>query len=472
MPPQDEYSPLFRQMRLITVAGSLAMVYVTCVGCPVATDYLRQLGATDLQFGLLGGVPLIMLTMQFFGAWLANKLRRRKGWFMTLCISARLLDLPVACLPLCFPNVLGPTWIPIFIVLASLNGAMANLITPLWFSWMSDLIPRRILNRYWGARHRIMTFVWTAAYLGVAAFTWYAPALDVRVAYAALVAIGVTAGVVDIILFTWIEEPENVILTGRGPLETFLEPLRHREYRSLVRYGSAFLASAMLGAAFMQLYVIKVVGVPIWQANVIWCAAGLGSAVVARFWGHVADRYGHRPVLILCTFCKPYICLVFLFLTRENAFVLLPIAFFLDGTVNAAHAIAMNGFMLKMAPRENRSMFIAAITALTGLAGGVGSILGGCFLRATEETSYHLAGHEWSNYHLLFMVSFVLRVLCIPLSFAVREPASKPPAEVLSYIMGQWPYRVLLFPVGLYRRLRPEDENLPPDDGTDPGTSK
>ena len=39
--------------------------------------------------------------------------------------------------------------------------------------------------------------------------------------------------------------------------------------------------------------------------------------------------------------------------------------------LNAGYFIAMNGYRLKMAPRENRPMFIAATLAFSGIAGGL-----------------------------------------------------------------------------------------------------
>ena len=59
-------------------------------------------------------------------------------------------------------------WIPVFIGLIALSSALSNFMVPLWLSWMGDLIPKRILNRYWGSRLEYMTLVWAAAFFGIA----------------------------------------------------------------------------------------------------------------------------------------------------------------------------------------------------------------------------------------------------------------------------------------------------------------
>lgn len=453
-------SPLNRNLRLITVAGCLAMVYSTAISSPLTTEFFRHLGATDLHFGLLGGVPLIMLIMQFLGAYLSNRVRRRKPWFIVCAVVSRLLYLPLAILPLLLRDRLPEGIVPVMILIIALSGALGNLTVPLWLSWMSDLIPRRILNRYWGERQRQMTLVWAFAFVATAALTYAAGTLPVTVTFAVLIGIGCIAGVLDILLFIKVREPENLTVHHLGLVEELLEPLRHRDYRSLVRYSCSFAVATMMASAFMQVYVLKVLEVAVWKTILIWCMAGLGNAMVARAWGGIADRHGHRPVLLICTLFKPFICLAFLVVTPRTAVPVLGTVFFLDSMFNSGNAIATNGFMLKTAPRENRSTFIAAVTSLAGIAGGLSAIGAGFMLRHTEGLTLTMLGRTWTNYHLLFLVSFVLRVLCVPLAATVREPDSAPAAKVLTYMMGIWPLRILTFPVGLYRRIEQTDDPL------------
>ena len=435
------------------------MVYTTCISSPVRTEFLRDLGATEFHFGLLGGVPLIMLGAMFLGAWVTGRLRRRKPWFLIMVIAARLLYIPIALLPLLLPGADTDLMMAAFILMIGIGAALSNFTGPLWFSWMGDVIPRRILNRFWGERHRYMTLIWTISFLVIAAITFYGAGLSARTVFPILAFIGCAAGVIDVLLFVWVKEPENVLLAGRSNIEILLEPLRHREYRRFVLYSCAFSASAMLAAVFMQVYVLKVLRLALWQTNLAWCTVGLGAAAMARTWGHIADKEGQRPVLVFCAIFKPLICLVFLLVTPGTAFVVLASALFFDSMLNAGFSIASNGHMLKMAPKENRSMFIAAITGLSGISGGIGAIVGGTIMRHADGLAVPFAGRVWTNYHLIFLMSFLLRILCIPLAMGILEPAREQPTPVLNYLMGLWPMRVLMFPVGLYRRFTPGDGN-------------
>ena len=162
-----------RSLAIITVAGCLAMVYFTAVTSPATTEYFRGLGATEFHFSLIAGLPMIMLSLQFIGAMLTNKLHRRKPAFMAINIIGRSLYLPIAFFPLFFKNISPNITLFMIIVLFAISSACNNLVTPLWLSWMGDIIPRRKLSTFWGQRHGWMHATWTICYLAITFFTYF-----------------------------------------------------------------------------------------------------------------------------------------------------------------------------------------------------------------------------------------------------------------------------------------------------------
>ncbi|MCE9616165.1 MAG: MFS transporter [Lentisphaerae bacterium] len=433
------------------------MVYIPCVSSAVTTDFFRSLGATAFHFGLLSGLPMLLVALQFVGAHWTNHMRHRRPWFMILVIAGRLLYLPVALLPLL--TTLPPaTLLALQIGLIALGCALQTVTYPMWLSWMSDLIPRRIFNRYWGRRQRVTILTMTATTLAISAFTYLMHGLPVPVLFLILVIVGCTAGTIDILLFRHVREPPNTV-THDHPWKTLREPLHDINYRKLVRFLCLFYGVSMLAAPFMQIYTLDVLQVPLWITALMWCTPGLGAAAVAPLWGRVADRFGNRPILRLCVILKPGIPLVFLLVTPDMAVPVLSIALMADNMLNAGIEQATNGYVLKMAPRANRPMFIAATSAVTGLACGSGAILGGWFLKHTVGFAPHLAGRDWNHYQLIFLISFLLRILCIPLPGRIQEPSSAPSRTVLNHLLGLLPEPLLAIPAGLYRRFRsPEDD--------------
>jgi MFS family permease len=169
---------------------------------------------------------------------------------------------------------------------------------------------------------------------------------------------------------------------------------------------------------------------------IIWAIPGLGGFLTAKKWGRLADRFGQRPILILTMTLKPLLLLVFLAVTRENAIWILPPAFFFDAMLNAGIMVGSNGYLLKLVPKENRSMFIAAATGLTGIAGGIGAFAGAGFLEFFEGWSIYWMGRFWNHYHLLFVVGIPLRMSCLIMALRISEPTSSSPMKVFNHIRG------------------------------------
>lgn len=433
------------------------MVYTPCVTSAVTTDFFRSLGATAFHFGLLSGLPMLLIALQFVGAHWTNHMHHRRPWFMILVITGRLVYLPVALLPFLTdwpPAKLLTTQI----ALIALGGALQTVTYPMWLSWMSDLIPRRIFSSYWGARQRYLTLTMTATTLAISAFTYLTHGMiPVPLLFLILVVIGVAAGTADILLFSRVREPPNT-RTPDHPWKTLRAPLHDANYRKLVRFLCLFYGVSMLAAPFMQIYTLEVLRVPLWLTALMWCTPGLGAAVVSPLWGRVADRFGNRPILRLCVFLKPGIALTFLLVTPGTAVPVLCVALFLDNMLNAGIELATNSYTLKMAPRANRAMFIAATSAVTGLACGTGAILGGWLLKHCTGFTWQALGREWNHYQLIFLISFVLRIFCIPLPARIHEPASAPSRTVFNHLLSLLPLNVLDLPAGLYRRFRGPDE--------------
>ena len=427
------------------------MVYFSGVTSPALTEFFRALGATEIHFGLLAGIPLVMLFMQFVGAVVNNRIRHRKYLYVGLGASGRVLHVPL---------VPGSVSLP---GLGRAENAHGHVRPPghrqghyepgdthgLFLVGRS--IPHRILSSYRGFRQRVMSFIWAGAYV-LLAWILRTSDLPITVLYPRVAFVAVAAGIVDLALFLGIHEPPNTIVRGRPVWEILADPFRHPQYGFFVFFSCVWLASTMFGAAFMLVYTLKVLELPVWLATVVFCMSGAGSALSSHRWGRLADRHGSTPVMRLCLILKPAIAVAFLLVTPRSAlWVLIPMLLF-DGMLNGGFTVSQSGYMMKIAPQQNRSMFIAAITGLAGLCGALAAMGGGAFLEATHGFGAHFFGRDWNNYHLLFLISFFARVR--GRAFLVRrvpEPKRSPSIIVMNDYFGVWPARLIRFPVGLYR---------------------
>jgi len=437
----------------MVIGGCLAMIYTVGTGSAATTEFFRAIGANEFHFGLITGLPLVMLLMQFVGAAALNHARRRKTVFISCLVVCRLLYLGVAFLPFALRHSTPSLVLPLVITLLAVSAATHNFAVPFWFSWMADLIPKRVMNRVWGWRQMAMHITWTVAFLLV---TLYLYLFDqpVTMVFPILIGIAVAAGITDVLLFIGVTEPPNLITRDTRVWQDLLAPLQHPLYRRFVVFSCAWSFSTMLAASFMVLYMLKVLELSLWKTCLIMCVQGVGMAAASGMWGRLTDRYGHRPVLRTCVALKPMIVVVFLLLTPANVVWLLPPAFLFDGMLNAGNALATNGYMLSISPRRNRSMFIAAITGLSGICGGISAMLGGAFLAGLRDWQPVFLGREWNSFQGVFAASLLLRLACQPLVRRIQEPGARHSRQMLGAMLDEWPMWIMRFPVGLYRRYR------------------
>ncbi len=426
--------------QLITLGSCLYILYESCVRSPVTTDFLKGLGATAFHIGLLEGVPTILTFMFFLGALLVNRLERRKPLFLFLFITARLLYIPVAFLPLAFPDM-GVNWLMgIIIGLFAIHYAMTNVGETLFLSWVADLIPHRILNRYWGGRRRWMSWMKAGCFLAVAAFVYGTP-WPVMLKFQILVCFGVLAGVTDILLFIRVDEPKHMTVRNREVGHILLEPLRDRGYRSFLIFKCVWGVSTIIVYGFGTYYLLNVLQTPLTTVLLIYSLHMVGLALTSGRWGRLADKHGHKPILAVCLMFKPLYALAFLLITPATVvWILLPVSI-LDGLINGGLFVAENGYSMKRAPRENRSMFLAAVGGLTGICGGLAAIGVGKFIHVNEDWAGHLWWTHWNIYQVVFCVSFFMRAGCAFLVHIIHEPDSSPPGHVARDLISLLPWR-------------------------------
>ena len=156
--PSVSPSEFKRAWRVVTIAGALGTIWGTiCLGSAPRTKFLIELGATPYHFGLMGAIASGTLLLQLFSGIWANRLRHRKPPWMALIIIHRLVFLGALGAPLFFVQSADVRmWWIIGVLL--LHDSLVNIGSPLWFSWMADLVPTGSMGRSWGTRQR---FTWT-----------------------------------------------------------------------------------------------------------------------------------------------------------------------------------------------------------------------------------------------------------------------------------------------------------------------
>ena len=281
------------------LGGSLAAVYGGLLATPLTAAFYKDNGTAGHRFGLITGIPMLMLSMHFIAALISHRLVHRKPTFIVVSIVQRLLFLPIAFLPMVFPDLSPESMIIIIGIILGVNAGATNFRLTLINSWLADLIPHRILNRFWGHRQAWMSIMIVSCYLAVAAFTHYVD-WSITAKFQILVVVATIAGLIDVLLHLRLHEPAHEVVRDEHPFRLLTEPLRCKTYRSFLLFQCAWFASAVIAGSFMVVYTLEVLKVGPAVTTLIWMLQIVGPILFSRWWGRLADRHGHRPLLAIC----------------------------------------------------------------------------------------------------------------------------------------------------------------------------
>lgn len=438
--------------RAIVVAGCLAAAYTQLTTSPATVEFARSIGADEFHIGILGALPTLMLFCQFLAAVAVNHLSQRRWvWFATAMLH-RLLLLPIALGPWLWPEVSNAVWIWTLLATTAANQALLHFSSPLWLSWMGDYLPHDGLSQFWGRRQYWMQWS-SASTLFLAATLRAVSPLSPLSDFTLQIVAGTVLGAIDLCFFIRVHEPPVVRVASPRWRDVFAEPFRHRDFRRFIGFTCYWHFAAMAGAPFISLFLLTDIGMDLFHVLMLWTASWIGGACWSHRLGRWADQYGARPVLVFCVAFKSLNMIALLSVPRnpEVAFWTLVPVFMVDQVLNAGILIANNGFMIKNSPSENRTMYIAASTAVAGMVGGMTSIAAGWLMMQIAGWKLHVLGGVWSHYHVMFAVSAALRWVALAIVQFVREPQSHSTDAIFSELADGVPWRILAFPVGLYR---------------------
>lgn len=439
----------------------LGTVYLLiCVNGAPRVKYLSHLGATAVHFGIIAGIGAFVLAFQLVGSIITNSLRRRKVVCLCIAIAHRLCFIPLLLAPLLFADSESRlTWI---IAMLFMHDALAQTMGPIWLSWMADLVPVEQQSRYWAARQRFITAVSIIFMVVVAfGFDYFERRNMVVVGFTVTAGIGVILGVVDLLLFRWVPEPQNIRAEDVHWREIVVQPLRDSRFRRYIFFMGFWHFAIFLSAPFFHVFMIGELKMSVLAVQLVSVPAAIGVVLTSRFWGLLCDTYGYRPVLQILTFGKAFTPLAFLLMPprADLAIPLMAFMLFFDGILNSGCGLACQGVMVKLSPRQNRTMYIAAVNFFSiGIFAAIAPVIAGTLIDFTNTYPPAVIGsYRFNGFHLAFFISFLLRMAAVFFAARISEPGTVSLKPVLEQIRSPKAYRAARL---VYKLHEDKDTNV------------
>ncbi|MFZ4694431.1 MAG: MFS transporter [Verrucomicrobiia bacterium] len=425
-------------MRRSILAGGFASIFVVCTAPQFLNGFLQRLHATEFQVAMLTTLPMLGFALQFGMMLFLHRLReRRPAWFWLVSVN-RLLWLMLAAVPL-LAGVLGASVsVVLFLSVFFLSAAFGSVASPLWLSWMADLVPKDRAGAFWGRRSAVVSLLQVLAIplgWGVDHFTGGGALWP----YAVIFLLAAAFGQVDIVIHNRVVEPPAAPARS-GTFATLSQVFSNPDSRRLLVYNCSVSFASLLASSFLVFHFLEM-GVSqsflALAASVMW----LMRWVTARYWGFLGDRLGHAAVLRLCGVAIaiwPFA--VVLFGESHPRATLLGIHMWM-GSFNAGFESALMSLLLRVGPSHSRSLALSLVQGLGGLCGAAGPLAGGALLALMKHFEPSL---PMGRYEILFLIEGVLRLVTLgtlPLRF--REAAGATPGMLIRRLMDANPFKVV-----------------------------
>jgi len=425
-------SVLRQTLEWITLEGFAATVFIVLTGGAFLTGLALLLGAGDFEIGLLGAIPFLAQISQLVAALKIDSTGRKKMFTARSLFFAR--QVWWVLLPL---TLLDGEWrLYVLMIVMVISSVAATMGAAGWMSWVADLVPGRIRGRYFGFRSAIVALsTVTATMIGGALIDHFRAANHESLGFSILIAVACIFGLGAFLLMKRIPENPNVQIGPELKLGELLDPLRDKRYWHLIKIFIIWNFALGISAVFFAAHMLTNLKMSFTQVSIYVSGTSIVAVLLNKPWGIVIDRFGSKPVITFCAFGISVIPLIWWFPRAGYLWVLVIEAVY-SGALWAGFSLAAFNIPIAYSPQKNRTVYLAMFSVITGFGLFVASILGGLLAETWSWVYWGFGPQTFVNYHILFGISAVLRILGAIFIMGFNEPPGKCVPVMMQY-MGE-----------------------------------
>jgi MFS family permease len=141
-------------------------------------------------------------------------------------------------------------------------------------------------------------------------------------------------------------------------------------------------------------------------------------------WGHVSDHTANKPVIVISGSILALLPLAWLLVDSNHfsIFFFIPFLQVTSGFFGAGFNLCSVNMLLRMAPRENNSVYISYWNGFNVITTGLGALLGGFLAKISSPLVLPSFLMLNSSYKFIFLFSSMLRIVAVFFLRGIREP--------------------------------------------------
>lgn len=423
-----DQSLLSRSMRLSVAEGGLATAMGSLISGVFLTGFALSLGASELQIGVLFALPALCNIAQLGGSYWIERWGHTRALCVWATLASRLLYLPVLLLPLLAAGLPASIKVWTIVALMALSHSVGSLSGVAWLSWTKALVPAKVRVTFFGRRNLVNAALSFGVCLagGFVVDAWGNSEGERLLGFSVVFAIAMICGLAGWLLLARIPAATTfgVVRKQDDFWQMMAAPLREKNFRRVVLFYTTWNLAVNVAAPFVPVFLMQKLNLPFWYIIVLGTLSSAMGLVANNFWTRLAQRFGMKPVVFVATLGDALFPLALVFVSREWSWALLVIH--LTGIFNTPLAIGPDNFVLKLAPDQNASPYMAVFRAFVGPATALAAVIGGLLAGQWSGQALVFGPVAVSGLSLVLLLSSAGRIASLVLLHGVVEPESHP----------------------------------------------
>lgn len=469
MPSDEKFSArqYRKNMNWLLAPVPFWSIFSTATTGPLLAGLLLALHFSEKQIGYVMSLTLICLPMQLIGSLIQPRFFNRKLFWQIVGAASYALFGGIALLTWFWDRVDPGTAFALFLGMFALCHVGMQLTGAVTLAWKNEVIPQRESNTFWGR-----FTCWNVVFPVVAGI------ILGRIAdllgrgnistYSILMFVGVAGAFFSLWAQSQVPDPEAAPrkdLPKPGPLiRSVFEDVN---FRKLTFCFSIQMFGNWMMCGFVFIYLQKTMNFSQFSIQILLAMSAFASWIGGYFFRFAGNRYGRKPVVIICTALKVVEFIMWGMLAAGNHFLddaglslmrmlhlpadWIPAGFFstvpqivLGGFVNMCISAGQLSLLTSSGRKENKGVLFAVFYLVLGLVGALASCVSG------EVSSLLAASDVFERtglrpFNILSLVGAVLYTASIFVLARYRESGATPTVRVVKSLLAHNPFRTIYY---------------------------
>ncbi len=398
------------------------------------------LNLSNIQIGVMSSMLMLFLPLQIVGSIVQEKFFDRKNFCDGLLLIRYFSFFFIMLLLAKWSTLPEQTAIIIFIALFAVSQATAQLQVSPWFSWMGDLVPKQENNNFWNKRgsYSQVAILISAIILGLGIDHFGRENINT---YIYVMLLAVIAGIVSLAFQHMAKDIKSRPETSSISLLKKIRLIwRDKQTKILITVASIQNFFVFFCSPFIFIYLQETLRFSMLQVQILSAIGCISAFLSAYLFRVVGNKYGRKPVLIICYFMKFIEFMLWMTLFPGSIFTHAIIVFILAGFVNIGIANAHMSLITSVSNRRTRSIAVALFFSVSGLIGFISSNFSGVMLNFFESTTF-VETTKFSGFNILAAIASLGYIISAFIFIRFKESGAISTTTVVRILLTNNPIR-------------------------------